>query len=399
MKNVNVLFLLLCTMSIVGMEIVSLPNPWLPGPDACADEIFHDARCGNVFKIRYYESRSANVADSKAYSPLHYACFSGSIETVRELVNFFSAEVNVESSDGELEFKQGSRLWKGKIATPLHCAVMVGNVEMVQFLLDKGAKINSDYQKDGSTPLHLAAWFNFPKIVQLLIDRSADINKLNTRGSSPVHSAAWRNSAQALKVLLDHNAQFTVRNFTGNGNTPLYLAAKAGSVECLRMLLARDPNKQETLNLVCSGMHDNATCLEVAVARNRYQCCWDLICAGARLDCLSTPVSITRLSSRPMLKKFLENIEHSYYPGVCSKPDTIRLDEKYILCDMCSKDYQSNDIVICLPFHYSHDSHHTFHDACFWKACCDKYYATYKEHDTFKNKSKDEAEFLIKLEV
>jgi hypothetical protein len=400
MKNVKILFLLLYTTSIVGMERVTLPNSWLPGPDTDADQIFHYARHGNVFLIRYFaqDYDNANITDSKAYSPLHYACFSGSTETVQELVNCCFADVNVENSYGEPEFKQKLRLWKGKIATPLHCSVRAGNIEIVTFLLDMGAKIDSDYQKDGSTPLHLAAWFNFPKIAQLLIDRGADINTLNICGSSPVHSAAWRNSAESLAVLLNHNAQFTVRNFTGNGNTPLYLAAKAGSVECLRLLLAKDPNKKETVNLVCSGIGDDATPLEVAVARDHYQCCWDLISAGARLNCLRTSRSADILSNRPMLKKFLKNIEYLYYPEVYSGLVTLLLDGKYILCDICSKKYQSNDVVLCFPFHDGQDSH-TFHDACLWKACWDKYYAKNKEHDFFKSMSKKEAEFEIRREV
>jgi len=62
-------------------------------------------------------------------------------------------------------------------------AIFVGNVTLVQLLLDSGAHINAA-DDDGSTPLHEATYYNHPEIVMLLLERGADRNLVNRDGKT-----------------------------------------------------------------------------------------------------------------------------------------------------------------------------------------------------------------------
>ena len=80
-------------------------------------------------------------------------------------------------------------------AYPLHLAVVKGNKEIVQILLDNGAKIDIKAKnKDEATPLAWAAFFGQKDVVLLLIEAGAAINVLDANHGTPVDAAAfaWR---------------------------------------------------------------------------------------------------------------------------------------------------------------------------------------------------------------
>ena len=78
---------------------------------------------------------------------------------------------------------------------PLHLAALKGNKEIVQILLDNGAKIDlRATNKDEATPLHWAAFFGQKDMVSLLIEAGAPINALDGNHATPVDSVVyvWR---------------------------------------------------------------------------------------------------------------------------------------------------------------------------------------------------------------
>ena len=80
-------------------------------------------------------------------------------------------------------------------AYPLHLAVVKGNKEIVQILLDSGAQIDLKAKnKDEATPLHWAAFFGQKDMVTLLIKAGAPINALDGNHATPVDSVVyvWR---------------------------------------------------------------------------------------------------------------------------------------------------------------------------------------------------------------
>ena len=97
-------------------------------------------------------------------------------------------------------------------AYPLHLASLKGNKEIVQTLLDNGAKIDlRATNKDKATPLAWAAFFGQKDVVSLLIEAGAPINVLDAIHGTPLDAATfvWRarqdNAACAKKSNGDHN--------------------------------------------------------------------------------------------------------------------------------------------------------------------------------------------------
>ena len=82
-------------------------------------------------------------------------------------------------------------------AYPLHLAVVKGNKEIVQILLDNGAKIDIKAKnKDEATPLAWAAFLGQKDAVSLLIEAGAPINPIDANQYTPLDAAgiAWRAS-------------------------------------------------------------------------------------------------------------------------------------------------------------------------------------------------------------
>ena len=77
-------------------------------------------------------------------------------------------------------------------AYPLHLAVVKGNKEIVQILLDNGAQIDLKAKnKDEATPLAWAAFFGQKDMVSLLIESGAPINVLDANHSTPLDAVVF----------------------------------------------------------------------------------------------------------------------------------------------------------------------------------------------------------------
>ncbi|MEX0963517.1 MAG: ankyrin repeat domain-containing protein [Pseudohongiellaceae bacterium] len=134
------------------------------------------ARAGSLESARSLVAAGADVNGLSAFgtSPLIMAVHGGNIELLSFLLD----------NGAELESSASGH-------TALHAAILRGSLEAVELLLDHGANIEAILQKPtparrqsadynfhdsliGATPLWLAARFTEPKIITLLIERGAD---------------------------------------------------------------------------------------------------------------------------------------------------------------------------------------------------------------------------------
>ena len=117
--------------------------------------------------------------------------------------------------------------------TPLHRAVLFGQKEIVELLIQKGADVNKENNYK-STPLHVAARWNSQKeIVELLIKAGADVNKENIYGSTPLHEAVV-NGQEIVELLIKASADVNKEN--KNKDIPIDLATYYGRKDIVLLL-------------------------------------------------------------------------------------------------------------------------------------------------------------------
>ncbi|XP_052073090.1 ankyrin-1-like isoform X3 [Mytilus californianus] len=96
-------------------------------------------------------------------SPLHIACFKGSIDVVRCLLNH-NANINMTKEDG---------------TTPLFYACEVGHEDIVRLLLDKGADTQI-CRLDGKSPLQISTDNGHTSIVMILTNHTKKEDKVSS---------------------------------------------------------------------------------------------------------------------------------------------------------------------------------------------------------------------------
>uniref|UniRef100_A0A0E0MNN4 RRM domain-containing protein n=1 Tax=Oryza punctata TaxID=4537 RepID=A0A0E0MNN4_ORYPU len=126
----------------------------------------------------------------------------------------------------------GAALWRDRnidkrSLPPLLKAAKVGDVKVTKMLLMGDVDVN-EADPEGNTALHWIVW--------LLLKNGARVFQGNKLGLTPVHSAAAKGNYKALQSLLLH-AQDCVDTPSKTKETPLFLAVKNGSLDCVKLLL------------------------------------------------------------------------------------------------------------------------------------------------------------------
>ena len=131
--------------------------------------------------------------------------------------------------------------WAG--SSPLHWAAYAGSAACVHLLIDAGARHTATSLRDSSQPLHLAARFGHQAAARALLEHGADVDAVNTRGNTALHECCAKvNSSGVVETLLRARASLEIYNDPDSGDrrmTPLLVAAEAGSLAAIRLLLQR----------------------------------------------------------------------------------------------------------------------------------------------------------------
>ena len=91
--------------------------------------------------------------------------------------------------------------------TPLHLAVKLNRVGLVEMLIAAGANVNVADGKSGHTPLHLAAESGQLDVVELLLAKRADVQLASYYGCTAMQSASARAHNKIVKLLVEHGAE------------------------------------------------------------------------------------------------------------------------------------------------------------------------------------------------
>ncbi len=214
---------------------------------------------------------------------IHDAAKEGNLEKVRALVSEDSTLVNAKTERG---------------TTPLHYACTSKNIEIVKFLITKGADINA-MNDSLYSPLHYAAAYNQPEVVKFLLMNEAELEARTREGETPLHMTCYDGALEAAKILIEYGADLHVRN--DYGRTALLLVAReSGSVEMAKLLL----DKGADINVVDKA-NDNT--LELAAWRGFRDLVNFLLDKGAKIpDQSKARQSLLNHSIKRRLERLLQ---------------------------------------------------------------------------------------------
>ena len=164
---------------------------------------------------------SVNVRGPKGETLLHCASLLGHLDVAQFLVNDCHVDINSKDNDSH---------------TPLFIAAHEGQVSLLQFLTSRGADL---HRKDilGREPLHYASQNGHLNCVKALVkEYSCDVNVADKTGVTPIQLAAERGNVDVFQFLLrESNADHTLKNDTGR--SPLHYASQKGCLPIVETLL------------------------------------------------------------------------------------------------------------------------------------------------------------------
>lgn len=126
-----------------------------------------------------------------------------------------------------------------KLNSEFRVAAGLGQMEKVQKLLKQGADINSRAPSAGNVPaggtaLMLAAARNHLDMVKFLISKGAKVNLADKGGGTALIYSVWKGHKDIVAHLLEKDADIFAK--TRDGRTPLSVAKQSGHKEIEKML-------------------------------------------------------------------------------------------------------------------------------------------------------------------
>lgn len=163
---------------------------------------------GDVETLKFILERSKphQYLDDSSNSPIYTSAFTGNLQVVKEVVEFYK-KYQMEDTINFPNLKK---------QTPLYVSCLMNHYQIVEYLLKEKADV---LMKDirGNTPLHAACMNNGnEKIIELLIKNKADINSKKTDLCTPLHVACFKGFLEPVKVLLKHGADIYSTDIFGS---------------------------------------------------------------------------------------------------------------------------------------------------------------------------------------
>ena len=175
--------------------------------------------CGAVVEKLLQAGANPDHLTASGRTPLHQAAEWADGRVVGLLLNA-TATIDLPDRDSS--------------ATPLHLAVIAGNLDAVKALVRERRGLNAR-DRQGSAPLHFA--MGDPEIVRVLIEAGADINQPGDGERTPLHEAIQAGHLETVKLLLERRADRGARS--RRGETPLELARRLERREMIELLEGR----------------------------------------------------------------------------------------------------------------------------------------------------------------
>ena len=139
--------------------------------------------------------------DSYGETPLYRSCKEGLLQHVRLLIGLRGVNI----------FAMCNR------TNPLYAAVFGGNIDVVKVLMENGYNASNINQRqiEGCTAFYCACQTSNLEIAQYLLDKGADIDIPDEDGNTSLHSAVVKGKINVFKFLLSNGANPLATNNSG----------------------------------------------------------------------------------------------------------------------------------------------------------------------------------------
>lgn len=161
------------------------------------------ASSGDVPQVERLLREGAPISgkDKAGMTALHYAAQSKNLQLVRFLIQR-GADVNAKANEN---------------VTPLYLSLDMafGQPVISLELIKSGADVSTADSKVGDTPLLIAATESSYEVMQALLRKGANPNAQNHSGDTPLHHAAQNAMLDRVQLLLQYGANPSIRNLIG----------------------------------------------------------------------------------------------------------------------------------------------------------------------------------------
>lgn len=205
------------------------------------EDIFGWCREGNTLQVRIWlddTKNDMNEGDDHGFSPLHWACFAGRTNIVDMLLNR-GARINATNMGDD---------------TALHLAASHGHLDCVSILLRNKADVNP-LNEHGNTPLHYACFWGFQDIAEMLLSNGAQANVANNDGDTPIDKCHKHLISRVSELAMSMKQDLARRvNFReADGNNTLKIRTRNATLSRHPNIALQDLNLTEKTAITTSG--------------------------------------------------------------------------------------------------------------------------------------------------
>uniref|UniRef100_T1D472 Putative cactus n=1 Tax=Psorophora albipes TaxID=869069 RepID=T1D472_9DIPT len=200
----------------VAFKLISIaPRPWLDIQNDFGQTPLHLAvLTGQPRVVRRLVVAGAmiGIRDIEGNTPLHLACLHQRTDCAKELLTSLSAQELQHCSPAVLaaiKIPQDLEQWNYNGKRCVHIAAETCNIEILRYLINAGADINSREGKSGLTPLHIATELRETKLADFLLNECPKVRleQVTYAGLTAYQLAALQHKQTLLSALQKWGAE------------------------------------------------------------------------------------------------------------------------------------------------------------------------------------------------
>lgn len=192
-------------------------NPMLRDETGASASHYAAQKGENTLRVLLQQDNFAHEPDNEGRYPAHWAVMRGEVDIIKDVLDRVAP--TTEGGVDAIQDNEGRSL--------LHFAVASEAQDVAALLIDTFGSSPNVKDANGQAPLSAACENGFAEMIAFLVDRDADLNTADNDGRTPLHWVAVSADQESLDVLsrtegLDYDAQ------DESGKTSLAYAAYQG---------------------------------------------------------------------------------------------------------------------------------------------------------------------------